>query len=69
MEKAKKLIEELTLTKQEVANGVGVSSQLIHKFEGGNYKGKTLAKRIGEYAKTRGELLIRLAKEAELEAA
>ena len=69
MEKAKKLIEELTLTKQEVAEGVGVSTQLIHKFEGGSYKGQTLAKRIGAYARERAELLLNLAEEAELEAA
>lgn len=69
MEKAKELIEQLTLTKQEVAEGVGVSSQLIHKFEAGNYTGRKLAKRIAAFARARaGEILI-LAEAAEAEAA
>lgn len=69
MEKAKKLIEEMVMTKKMIAEDAGVSYSLLNKFENGKYTGITLSKRLAEAAKRRGEKLIEWARQIEAEAA
>jgi len=66
MEKAKELIEEMTMTKAEVAESAGVSYTLLNRFENGDYKGIELTKRLIEAARKRGLRLIKKADELEL---
>lgn len=65
MEKAKELIEEMTMTKREVAEKAGVSYTLLNRFENGHYPGNKLTKRLIEAAKERGNKLIQMATELE----
>jgi DNA-binding XRE family transcriptional regulator len=68
MEKAKELIDELVMTKKALADGVGVSPQLLYEFEKGRYKGNNLRKRIAQFATEQADRLRALAGEVEPEA-
>lgn len=69
MEKTKLLIEELTMTKKEVAQESGVSYTLLNKFENGQYPGKKLRKNLIKVAREKAAKLMVAAQQAELEAA
>jgi len=69
MEKAKKLIEELSTTEKEVAEGTGVSPQFVWMVKRGDRKGLEWRKKLATWARGKAARLNTLADEVELEAA
>jgi DNA-binding XRE family transcriptional regulator len=69
MEKTIELIDKLVMTKEELCEGVGISTTLLHKFEKGRYTGKNLRKRMAAFARQQAEAIIEKAIEVEAEAA
>lgn len=63
------LIEEMTMTKKEVAEAAGVSYTLLNRFENGSYTGKKLRQSLAKAARKKAAKFIELADDVESEAA